>query len=73
MATKVTLLTAQLAKHQVEMDGADMDANKKAVNAFLAKKKVVAKVTKFERSSDGKMATLTVDGDDPSGVKNAFK
>lgn len=73
MATKATLLTAQLAKHLNEVDGADMDANKKAVNVYLAKKKVVAKVTEFERSIDAKMTTLTVDGDDPSGVKTAFK
>ena len=73
MATKVTLLTTQFAKHLDEWDAADMDGNKKRVNAVLAKKMVVAKVTKVEPASGGKAATLTVDGDDPSGVKNAFK
>ena len=73
MATKVTLLTTQFSKHLNDLDAENMDANKKAVNAFLAKKKVVAKVTKFEIASGGKMVTMTVDVDDPSGVKNAFK
>ena len=50
-----------------------MNANKKAVNAFLKKKKVIAEVSKVEPASGGKAATFTVNVDDPTPIKNAFK